>query len=347
MPFAKLLLALIFGMASCGLAEAAEIWGSLVDGCAASLQGEIAPGDADRFMKLFEDLGWTQGGHPHGYSESTGDRLLCLDSTGGSMEEGRKIARLVYDTGVGTRITANARCLSTCGLIFMAGRLDGDEMGGPNRRMDRLASLAFQIPRPNLDANRRLTPTELADQLHASDLFVADMLTYALQSSIFTSTPMIHASLISSMLTAGPAEMVPVDTIEKAARWGVEIDGVKGDWDPTPLELIQACYNYQSWISDQPSSALKPDSPITAEDLKPAGFANGDDEKAFRYLDTGGYAESDCYIAVRKEAWTYLEICDRNGFNGVNHGDCPTYGATVPAYYGLPPNTGIADLPAP
>ena len=45
MPFAKLLLALIVGMASCGLAGTADIRGSLVDGCAASLQGEINHGD--------------------------------------------------------------------------------------------------------------------------------------------------------------------------------------------------------------------------------------------------------------------------------------------------------------
>ena len=340
------LLGLAIGMASVSFAEAAEISGSLVSDCGISIKGEMAPGDADKLAGLFETMGWTKDSQPAGYGESTADRLLCLDSGGGSMEEGRKLARLVYDVGVGTRIAAHSRCLSTCALVFMAGRLDGYEMGGPNRSVDRLASLAFQVPRPSVDPGRQFTPAELAHQLRVADLFLADMLKYSLQSAVFVPTKMVHASLIASMLSAGPAETVPVDTIEKAARWGIDIDGVKTGWDPTPLQLGQACGNYQSWTSDESSEELKPDDPILAEGLKPADFATGDDEKAFYYFDTGGYAERGCYIAVRKQASTYLEICDRNGFNGVNHGDCPEYGAVVPAWYGLPPATGIADLPA-
>jgi len=168
-------------------------------------------------------------------------------------------------------------------------------------------------------------------------------LKFSMQNSIFVSTSMVNASLVTSIL-ADPHQLVPVDTIEKAARWGIGIGGIKSHWDLTPRTLVQACTNYENWTVDQASTTLKPEDSV--DDLKPAGFASGDDEKAFYYWDSGGYADRGCYIAVRNgEGANALDICLVNDFKGINHGDCPEYGDYAPAYYGLPPDTRIADLP--
>ena len=48
--------------------------------------------------------------------------VLCLDSPGGSFGEAVRIARLLSEKNIGTRIEGGAACESACALIFMAGR---------------------------------------------------------------------------------------------------------------------------------------------------------------------------------------------------------------------------------
>ena len=46
---------------------------------------------------------------------------LCLNSRGGSYEEGLAIAKFLTESTVGTALTPNAVCASACALVFMAG----------------------------------------------------------------------------------------------------------------------------------------------------------------------------------------------------------------------------------
>src|SRR4051812_2954593 len=173
--------------------------------------------------------------------------------------------------------------------------------------MDRSATLAFQAPALTPSTSQTFTAGEVSAHVQVSDLFIADMLKFSMQNSIFVSTSMVNASLVTSIL-ADPHQLVPVDTIEKAARWGIGIGGIKSHWDLTPRTLVQACTNYENWTVDQASTTLKPEDSV--DDLKPAGFASGDDEKAFYYWDSGGYADRGCYIAVRNgEGANALDIC--------------------------------------
>ena len=87
--------------------------------CAIRLEGEIKAGDADRFADLLSKFAITAGEEAEGISS---DRALCLDSPGGNYLEGRKIAQLVHERGITTRVEAARDCYSACALIFYGGQ---------------------------------------------------------------------------------------------------------------------------------------------------------------------------------------------------------------------------------
>ncbi|MGR3249447.1 MAG: hypothetical protein ACU0DH_09620 [Paracoccus sp. (in: a-proteobacteria)] len=79
--------------------------------------GQIAPGDADRFVA------WLDRARPQA-------RLVALDSSGGSVADALAIGRTIRGAGYATRVADGAVCLSACPYIF-AGGLDRQvEQGG-------------------------------------------------------------------------------------------------------------------------------------------------------------------------------------------------------------------------
>ena len=98
--------------------------------CPIQLTGEIVNGDFDRIKRAISSSKIAEY-HPDNVKD--GSNSICLNSPGGSFLEGMKIAKLLFDEGIGTRIPAKSKCGSACALIFMAGRVKGDEDDGPHR----------------------------------------------------------------------------------------------------------------------------------------------------------------------------------------------------------------------
>lgn len=71
------------------------------------LDGEIAPGTFESFKRRLQE-----------FPEI---RFLALNSSGGSVIEGLKIARLVETRGITTLVTDKHSCFSACSFIFLAG----------------------------------------------------------------------------------------------------------------------------------------------------------------------------------------------------------------------------------
>lgn len=70
--------------------------------------GQIAPGDADRF------LSWLDGTRP-------AETRVSLDSSGGSVADALAIGRTIRGAGYATQVTDGAVCLSACPYILAGG----------------------------------------------------------------------------------------------------------------------------------------------------------------------------------------------------------------------------------
>lgn len=84
-------------------------------GCTVSLTGEIVSGDSERIKPLLYET----------YAISLDDEgrygaTLCLNSPGGVLSEGIKIAKYVSEYYTTTEVPSNARCESSCAVIFLA-----------------------------------------------------------------------------------------------------------------------------------------------------------------------------------------------------------------------------------
>lgn len=79
--------------------------------------GQIAPGDADRFVS------WLQTTQP----EQT---LVALNSAGGSVADALAIGRTIRGAGYSTQVSAGAVCMSACPYLLAAGDTRRVDRGG-------------------------------------------------------------------------------------------------------------------------------------------------------------------------------------------------------------------------
>ncbi len=78
--------------------------------------------------------------------ESSSADTICLNSPGGSVLEGVKLAKQFYKQGVGTVIPAGAECHSMCAILFMMGIAQGPEVSFVNRKLHVTGTLGFHRP---------------------------------------------------------------------------------------------------------------------------------------------------------------------------------------------------------
>ncbi|MFY9325364.1 MAG: hypothetical protein WAO29_02785 [Candidatus Nanopelagicales bacterium] len=84
-------------------------------GCSVSLTGEIVSGDSEVIKPLLYETYEISLSDDGRYGET-----LCLNSPGGDLNEGIKIANYVSEYYTSTVVYSNARCESSCAVIFLA-----------------------------------------------------------------------------------------------------------------------------------------------------------------------------------------------------------------------------------
>jgi hypothetical protein len=99
--------------AACWSASAAELTTTLSkeNRTIVVLEGELAPGDASTFRDIVKAS--SAAGKPVS--------ALRLNSSGGSLLEGVRLAALIQGTKIATVIIAGAKCVGPCFLPFIAG----------------------------------------------------------------------------------------------------------------------------------------------------------------------------------------------------------------------------------
>lgn len=309
--------------------------------CYVRISGPIARGDAKRFADLVATREASMAEASEGISS---DHAICLDSHGGSVFEGRQIAQLINEIGFTTRVQSKAECYSICGLMFMAGRLLGGEADTVSRILHKEGKLGFHAPYFRFEDAEHLTGKQAAEYVQVTNLIVSDFLAFGSKRSIFDIKPMLSMSLLSDMLREPSDKVMMVDTVEKAARWSIELDGVATTRTLSRTDLIRACLNHQAWIRDE-ASDLQSLSYYLDEPDKLVSHGEGRSATSYLKIDTGGMEDRHCLVAIPKEPVSLIGICTYDGFSGLHVGDCSERpGYYIPQYYSLDPSTAIAKL---
>lgn len=339
------IIAIAFGAASPASLEAATIYRSNQNGCSIMLAGKIVSGDFDRFSALARDLNLTARPNS-GEPVNTADSALCLDSPGGKWIEGRQIALFVHKYAIATRILADTECYSSCALIFMAGRIKGEDVGGPRRILNVQGRLGFHAPYFDYEDSASFSGAELNRHVRLTNQLIADLITFGSYTSAFNFRPLFPLSLLGETLAAGPNELALVDTVEEAARWGIQLDGHREKVWLSEEGVGQACNNFQEWSLDRHSEQVDMEGyPTYPGSFQKVQGKIWDKIRTFAVVDTGGMYVSLCHVELTNAPSEGVWICSRDESNGLLLGDCLNGLAMwVPWYYAMPPEMPLPAL---
>jgi hypothetical protein len=102
---------------------------------------------------------------------------LYLNSTGGSIQGGMAMGRVVYDAKIRTFVTTpSARCNSSCTSIFLAGR--DRETGKPYRVKGSKNGVGFHNFVPNLEDNKTFGAKDVALVMSRAQNTIYELATY-------------------------------------------------------------------------------------------------------------------------------------------------------------------------
>lgn len=335
-----------------GNAAAASIVPSADPGvCKLILSGPIEQGDLERFVRVASAV-YTPDDE---IGESTADNTVCLDSPGGSFVEGIRLARYIFEKGIGTVIDAGSSCASACALMFMMGRAVGPEVSFINRKLHISGSLGFHRPSLVLGEEGEFGTQDVEASYDLAVSSVVEFVTLANKTAPWSNIPMVKADLIERIFATRGNELYLVDTVEKAARWDIELIGVTYPDAIDEVRAYYACENTLQWqvgLHDEPLdftrlalsvSWSEPYSVKFSRPGVPAQFFSVTSQKA-------GYAAAGCVVEY---APGWLKVCAVDDYTGtaIGQGPCET-GAdfetqTVNALALWKPGTRLADINRP
>lgn len=320
---------------------AASIVKSIKSSCSIELSGPIESGDHDRFHALAMALGLLEPSNSGEPSNSTDD-ALCLNSPGGSYLEGRLISQELRDHGIPTRVEAGSECYSSCAFIFMSGRLLGAESDGTSRHLHIKGKLGFHAPYIVPDETKSYTGSDLSKQVTLTSQIIADFINFGSDTSAYSGRPFFPISLVAKLLSAGPNQLALVESVEDAARWQIDIYGMKDVARLGENQMRQACANFLSWELDRPSDQINTQYPFS---LKYEKGKLGNEQVIWALINTGDMDNRECRVQTSKQAIKGFTICSRDEGNGISRGACTEgWGYWVPWYYGLPPKLPLAAI---
>lgn len=215
--------------------------------CTHRISGQFAPGDFDRIaprLRSSIQTWWDEADY--------GKTVVCLDSPGGVITEALKLAAVLREDGIGTKLEAGAVCESACALLFMAGSFFAHESGLYKWRvMHPTARLGFHAP--SLQVNRGQYSDETVTR--AYDLAMetlARTIEDLMQNRGFEDGEHLKPSLMADMLRTPPTRMMYVETVDQAGRWDITIGPLRAPGIRlTEHDFRRACANETAWLADE------------------------------------------------------------------------------------------------
>lgn len=216
--------------------------------CTLRLEGEIVRGDAERLKTVLER------DFPLAHDE-TGPSL-CLDSPGGSLDEGVAIAQLLGAHFTSTVLEPEASCLSACAVAFMGGTFGWFEYRYNMRVMHPSAKLGFHAPALVVGEGSYDAPTVVK----AFDVAIDAVARIAGDLDVVHLGGQVNRfprSLLAQMLRHRGEDYLWIDTVEKAGAWAITMNSIDGP-DLTSERLVVACKSAERWLEDKPTMNFPP-----------------------------------------------------------------------------------------
>lgn len=314
------------------------------DGCFAGLSGQIVEGDAANFRAVI-NRHWT--GDYKAATEDNADQALCLDSPGGSFLEAMAIATAVHEEGIATRIGAGDECLSACALVFMAGRVNGAEGDGVRRILDVEGTLGFHAPYLLLDPESQVSGRTVNDYVPKHNRILSDFIRFASFRAFSSYKPSFSMGLFTEMLATPPDELFVIDTVERAARWSIQLDGLKEAVVLTESDRVQACENELAWLYDEKSTPVQ--DPNASHYMKEFHEVEKYREMVlFEEIAIADMSLKICHIETTIEPSNYFSYCLHDEYTGVYIGNCTQDRIGdmdfFPWWHAMPPDMPLREL---
>lgn len=204
-------------------------------GCFVELSGDITDGDTDRVRPLIEAMHASDGYQyaEDQYSQTKG--RVCLNSGGGSLLEGVKLASYFAANGVGTAVARGNSCLSACAVAFMGGTTSYENDTGyqADRVLHPSARLGFHSPKLSVSAGQY-------DEIAVNKAYVIALKSVA---TLLEISPQIRfANSLTTRMLATPADdMYILSTVGEAARWRIAIAPIKEPKALTHDGMLWSC----------------------------------------------------------------------------------------------------------
>ncbi|WHO24091.1 hypothetical protein G6L90_20890 [Agrobacterium tumefaciens] len=298
-----------WGLVTAQPTSGAEINKSTKDVCVLKLEGEIIRGDFSRLVDIAaKEFSGFDG-------ESSAHDTICLDSPGGDVTEGVKLAEFFYTNGVGTVIEDGAECYSMCAIMFMMGIAQGPEVTFVNRKLHINGKLGFHRPYLSLTTESLVSTKVLAVAHDVALENMSKIMVLANNLVPWSNSTMMRPDLIQEMLKHIGNDFFYIDTVEKAGRFEIELVGLPKHYTPVEERAYYACENSFHWqvgLMKEPADARKFRKPVTEDEAVVKLLQEEGDTKYFSVVSMdAGYSEAGCVIAVNSDT---LRGC---GYNGV------------------------------
>ena len=259
---------------------------------------------------------------------------LCLNSPGGSYNEGLAIAQYLMEHSIGTAIPAGAECYSACAIIFMGGTFAWK--GELNRFLHVQGILGFHAPYiPSRTDDKKAMVKEDEVRIAFSEGIRA--MSSFMQLGVGNAVKRVVPELMQEMMTQGPSEFFFVDTVGKAIRFRVHLYGIETIPPVNDRGICNACVNMNYGAYERYGAGGDPDLctglPAAQRETFPKGLRLTND-----VAPRGGSCSVDVEMSGNQVAsWSFVND-DRAEF-----GD----GLELAYWYLYPPNTKIAALAKP
>ena len=154
--------------------------------------------------------------------------------------------------------------------------------------------------------------------------------------------------LFIEMLATPPDELFLIDTVEKAARWSIQLDGERQSASLTKTDRVQACENQLSWLYDEESRSVQSEN-IQVLDRKAVKVQNWFDELVeMDKISILSGPPKDCFIGVSAEGGYYFPFCLYDENTGLQVGNCENGAEVYPDYFpwwhAMPPDMPLRAL---
>lgn len=210
--------------------------------CNLRFDGPVESGDLDQIKANMDAF-------PKDWVGEVSNHFMCLSGPGGNLAEALKIARFLYDEGIGTRIEAGQSCLSACAVMFMMGTsyfYEGIGDGhSANRWMHVTARLGFHRPELKLAAGGQFDSASVERSFDVALEATLEFVQLANNGSSLGN--MVPSDLIENMFRHRGQDFYYIDTIGQTARWDIDLDGFEPPRAMDARAAHSACTNLGIW----------------------------------------------------------------------------------------------------